>query len=382
MRAVICGAGVAGLTLATQLGRAGWEVVLLESESGPATGGYLIDLSGEGLLAASRMGLTATVRETAQPVSRVCWVDEKGETLASIDIGTADSSRDAGAVKMLRGDLERALLQNLPPSVDLRFGFDVAEVRTPRGQVDVKLRPGGQLTADLLIGADGIHSHIRDLVFGDGGVWTRPLGYDTAAFVFDDPNLRRRLAGTLTVFSVLGRQIVLCPLRGGKISATLIHRSKSMLPPSDPRAHLRRVYADLGWCVPALLDHASRATDLRYEQAVQIKLPAWHRGRIGLLGDACHAFSLLPGQGSSIAMAEAFRLALDLMQAPSVDIALGWYQIHLADEMARRRASTRRAAQWLIPGSRTELAFRNAVLRTASFTGVQRLLGSAVGGIA
>jgi 2-polyprenyl-6-methoxyphenol hydroxylase-like FAD-dependent oxidoreductase len=382
MRAVICGAGVAGLTLATQLGRAGWDVVVLDRECGPATGGYLVDLSGEGLLAAQRLGLMSAVRETAQPVSRVCWVNGTGETIASIDIDTADPSRGASGLKLLRGDLEQALLQSLSPSVDLRFGFDVAEVRTPPGQVELTLRPGGRLTADLLIGADGVHSHIRDLVFGDGGVWSRPLGYDTAAFVFEDMNLRRRLAGTLTVFSVLGRQIVLCPLRGGKISATMIHRSKSMLPPRDPRDHLRRVYEDLEWCVPALLDHASRATDLRYEQAVQIKLPMWHRGRIGLLGDACHAFSLLPGQGSSVAMAEAFRLALDLMQAPSVDIALGWYQIHLADQMARRRASTRRAAQWLIPSSRTELAFRNAVLRTASLPGVQRLLGPAVGGLA
>jgi 2-polyprenyl-6-methoxyphenol hydroxylase-like FAD-dependent oxidoreductase len=63
MRAVICGAGVAGLTLASQLGRAGWEVVILERESGPADGGYLVDLVGEGLRAAKRMGLFRVLRE-------------------------------------------------------------------------------------------------------------------------------------------------------------------------------------------------------------------------------------------------------------------------------------------------------------------------------
>jgi 2-polyprenyl-6-methoxyphenol hydroxylase-like FAD-dependent oxidoreductase len=382
MRAVICGAGVAGLTLASELGRAGWKVVLLDRESGPADGGYLVDLTGEGLLAAQRMFLLPALRDTAQPVSRVCWVDGTGKIIANVGIEGAGSSRGIGALKILRGDLERVLLQNLPPSVDLRFGFDVAEMRTPPGRVELTLRPGGRLTADLLIGADGVHSHIRDLVFGDGGLWSRTLGYDTAAFVFEDRDVRRGLAGTLTVFSVPGRHIVLCPLRGGKIAATLIHRSASMMPPDAPRDHLQRVYAGQEWCVPALLNHVSRATDLRYEQAVQIKLPVWHRGRIGLLGDACHAYSLLPGQGSSIAMAAAFRLAQDLIQAPSVDIALGWYQIHLAGEMARRRAFTRRAAQWLIPASRTELAFRTAVLRIASLPGVQRLLGPAVGGIA
>jgi 2-polyprenyl-6-methoxyphenol hydroxylase-like FAD-dependent oxidoreductase len=382
MRAVICGAGVAGLTLASQLGRAGWEVVLLECESGSADGCYPVDVAGDGLLAAQRMFLLPALREIAQPISRVCWVEETGRVIANVDVDTDDSAGGVRALKVLRSDLERALLQSLPPSVDIRFGFDVAEVRTPPGRVELTLRPGGQLTADLLIGADGIHSHIRDLVFGDGGLWSRNLGYDSAVFVFEDMEIRRRLAGMLTVFSVPGRHIVLCPLRGGRIAATLIHRSASMTPPTDPRAHLQRVYADLKWCVPALLNHAKKAIDLRYEQAIQIKLPMWHRGRIGLLGDACHAYSLLPGQGASVAMAAAFRLAQDLVQAPSVDIALGWYQIHLASEMARRRAFTRRTAQWLIPASRTELAFRNALLRVASLPGVQRLLGPAVGGIA
>jgi 2-polyprenyl-6-methoxyphenol hydroxylase-like FAD-dependent oxidoreductase len=194
--------------------------------------------------------------------------------------------------------------------------------------------------------------------------------------------VRRRLGGRLTVLSVPERHIILCPLRSGKIAATLIHRSTGVTPPSDPREHLRRVYGDLEWCIPAVLAHARKSIDLRYEQAAQIKLPAWHRGRIGLLGDACHAYSLLPGQGSSIAMAAAFRLSQDILQAPSVDIALGWYQIHLAGEMARRRACARRAAEWLVPASRSRLAFRNAMLRTASLPGVKGLLGSAVGGIA
>jgi 2-polyprenyl-6-methoxyphenol hydroxylase-like FAD-dependent oxidoreductase len=376
VRAVICGAGVAGLSLATQLARAGWEVVLLERDAGPSDGGYLVDIAGEGLQAADRMGLMHVLRERAEHVPRVCWVDGTGNTIANVE------SDGAGALKMLRGDLEQALLENLPPSVDLRFGFDVNEVRTPQGRVEITLRPGGKLTADLLIGADGIHSHIRDLVFGDGGTWSRTLGYDTAALVFEDADVRRHLGGTLTVLSVPERHIILCPLRSGKIAATLIHRSTAMTPPSDPKDHMRRVYGDLEWCIPAVLAHARKATDLRYEQAVQIKLPAWHRGRIGLLGDACHAYSLLPGQGSSIAMAAAYRLSQDILQAPSVDIALGWYQIHLAGEMARRRACTRRAAEWLMPASRSRLAFRNAMLRTASLPGVQRLLGSAAGGVA
>jgi 2-polyprenyl-6-methoxyphenol hydroxylase-like FAD-dependent oxidoreductase len=382
MRAVICGAGVAGLTLATQLARAGWAVVLLERDAGPSDGGYLVDITGEGLAAAERMGLISVLRERAEQISSVRWVDGCGNTIANVDVDADGSTEGSSALKMLRGDLEQALLESLPSSVDVRFGFDVKEVRTPAGCVEIVLRPGGTLTADLLIGADGIHSRIRDMVFGDGGLWSRTLGYDTAAFVFEDEDVRRHLNGTLTVLSAPGRHVILCPLRRGKIAATLITRTALQTLPRDAKAYLQCVYADLEWCIPAVLAHARKANDLRYEQARQIKLPAWHRGRIGLLGDACHAYSLLPGQGSSIAMAAALRLSQDLIQAPSVDIALGWYQIHLAEGMARRRACTRRAAEWLVPASRSRLAVRNALLRTASLPGVHRVLGSAVGGIA
>src|SRR3954462_15333257 len=126
MRAVICGAGVAGLTLAAQLGRAGWDVVLLDPGTGPVNGDYLIDLGSEGLAAADQMGVLPAVREGAQPVSRICWVYEAGSVVANVNVDTDESSKGIGTLKMLRGDLECALLQNLPRSVDLRFGFDVA----------------------------------------------------------------------------------------------------------------------------------------------------------------------------------------------------------------------------------------------------------------
>src|ERR1041384_6415177 len=129
MRAVICGAGVAGLTLASQLARASWEVVVLARESGPADGGYLVDIAGEALRAAEEIGLTGLLRERAERVSRVCWVDGAGNTIANVDV---DSSPEGdGALKILRGALEQALLENLPRSVDLRFGFEVREIRTP-----------------------------------------------------------------------------------------------------------------------------------------------------------------------------------------------------------------------------------------------------------
>src|SRR5262249_37442877 len=176
--------------------------------------------------------------------------------------------------------------------------------------------------------------------------------------------------------------IVICPLSSGKIAVTLIHRSTSAVPPADPVARLRSVYGNLKWCIPSLLDHASRAAELQYEQTTQIKLPTWYRGRIGLLGDACHAHSLLPGQGTSFTLAASAWLGTELIRAPSIDVALSCYQVRLMNEMAKRRASTRRTMQWLVPSNRADLTVRNGLLRLSRLPGVSRLLRPVSSGMA
>lgn len=381
MKAVICGAGVAGLTLAAQLGRGGWDVVVLERECGPASGGYLVDISGNGLVAADRLGLLPRLKEVGQLVSTVRWVNERGRQIVDVDLGKQPRPYVRGW-KILRGDLERILLESLPPNVEVRFGFDVSEIRTPPDRVEIGVRPSGHLAADVLVGADGVHSRIRDLVFGDGGLWSCALGFDTAAFSFRDEKIEAMLEGRYTVLSAPGRHVVVCPLRSGRIAAMFVHRSLGLTPPPDPLRTLQDMYTSMKWCVPRLLRHARAAQELRYEPAMQVNLTSWHRGRIGLLGDACHAYSLLPGQSASVALASATWLGTEMLRAPSVDVAFSWYQSRLSADIANRRARTRRAAQWLVPSNSRDLALRNGLLRLSGIPGINRLVRSVVGGMA
>jgi 2-polyprenyl-6-methoxyphenol hydroxylase-like FAD-dependent oxidoreductase len=381
MKAIICGAGVAGLTLAAQLGRGGWQVTVLERECGPAGSGYLVDVAGKGLAAAERLGLLPRLQEAGKLVDRVRWVDERGRQIANVDLQGPSRSYTRGW-KILRDDLERILLESLPSNVEVRFGFDVAAIRTPAERVEVSLRPAGQIHADVLVGADGVHSRIRDLVFGDGGLWSCALGYDTAAFAFRDEKIETLLEGRFTVLSAPGRHIVLCPLREGRIAAMFVHRSSGLSPPAHPLATLLELYGPLKWCVPKLLRHARAADEVRYEPAMQVNVAAWHRGRIGLLGDACHAYSLVPGQGASVALASASWLGTEMVRAPSVETAFSWYQSRMSTDIASRQTQTRRAAQWLVPANGRDLALRNGMLRLASLPGINRLVRSVVSGMA
>jgi len=380
MRAVICGAGAAGLTLACQLARYGYQVLVIERADHPRGGGFLVDLEAEGLASAERLGLLPRLRTVGEQISAVRWVDRYGNRVAELNVlarrGCEESSQP---IKLLRADLEKALLESLPREVDVCFGDDIVEVRTPPGHVEITLRSGRRINADLLVGADGVHSHVRDLVFGDGSVWSRHLGYDAAACVFEDSGLRELVQGRVTIVSAPRRQIELCRLRSGRIAANFVFDTAHLTSPGSPRERLQQVYGDLRGCVPRILDNTVRADDLRYEQAVQIKMPTWHRGRVGLLGDACHAFAMLPGQGSSLAIAGAYCLGREIAHSKSVKNAFAWYQDRWMGEVAHRRVAARRGVQWLVPSTEAKLALRNAFLKMASQRSLRRLMRPLLG---
>jgi len=374
MRAVICGAGVTGLTLAAQLGRSGWEVVILVPATRSQGGGFLVKLCGQGLDAANQLGLLPYLEQQQEPITGLHWLDRFGRTVARTRARQAAHPGSRG-LTVLRRDLEQGLLDQLPTNVAVRYGCSVAALRTPRSAVQVVLDTGEILTADLLIGADGVHSHIRDLAFGDGTLWSRALGYDRTAFVFKDAAVREQLAGKLTTLSVPGRHVALCPLRRNRVAAVLIHRTTRVARRGGSACdRLEQVFGDLQWCVPRVLRHACSSEDLHYEQAEQLRMPAWHRGRIALLGEACHAFSLWPGQGTSIALAAAHLLGRQIVRNRSIDAAFNWYEEHLMGAIAEQRAVARRAAGWLLPGTSAELAIRNGALRLAVLPGVDRFV--------
>jgi hypothetical protein len=164
----------------------------------------------------------------------------------------------------------------------------------------VDLDDGSILRADLLIGADGIHSRVRELALDPESRFLRYLGYHTAAYSFTDPGLHRRLGNEIRLLTVPGRQAGLYPLRDGQIGAFYVHTAAQPALPGDPRAALARVYADLGWVVPAALARyqARVAPMAKLEQAAGRRTAGWvipaTRGRIAARDAALH-LAALPG---------------------------------------------------------------------------------------
>ena len=119
----------------------------------------------------------------------------------------------------MRGDLVRVLFEELPNSVALRFGQEISRLDAREDRVDVTLTGGERETADLLVGAEGVHSTLRARLFGDENSFLRTLGFDTAAFVFYDPALAQALATKSDCLRYPVVRSVFYPVPGGGIAS-------------------------------------------------------------------------------------------------------------------------------------------------------------------
>ena len=202
MKAIICGAGIAGLTMAWWLRRDGWDVTLLEKTEKLRGEGYMIDFFGSGWDVAERMGLVPQLQELRYPVQEVCWMDRRARTRAVLDVRLIGNILRGKYVTIARGDLERMLFDALPKTIEMKFGTSIDAISVGESGVEVRLTSGSIANADILVGADGIHSQVREKIFGPEARFFRFLGYHTAAFVFDDPEGANALGNEFKLMTV------------------------------------------------------------------------------------------------------------------------------------------------------------------------------------
>jgi 2-polyprenyl-6-methoxyphenol hydroxylase-like FAD-dependent oxidoreductase len=216
MKAVICGAGIAGLSLAQRLTTIGWDVVIIEKSPGPREQGYMMDFFGLGYDAAQSMGLLPRLRELSYRIEEVRYVDESGRRRAGLNYVRFERAVNGRLLSIMRPDLELALRERVVDKVDLRYGCGIAYLENSTGGVQVTLTEGTVIGADLLIGADGIHSTVRRTVFGEEQ-FLRYLGFHTAAYIFDDPQIYDSMHNRFCLTDTAARQMGFYGLRDGKV---------------------------------------------------------------------------------------------------------------------------------------------------------------------
>jgi 2-polyprenyl-6-methoxyphenol hydroxylase-like FAD-dependent oxidoreductase len=303
---LISGAGVAGITLAYWLRRNGFTPTVVERARFIRDGGYKIDIRGAALPVVERMGLLDQIRDRATGVRQGSFVDHRGRVVASMD-GDAFGGRDHDDAEILRGDL-LTLLYEATEGVEYLWGDSIADLRQTADDVEVAFAGGARRRFDLVVGADGVHSVTRQLVFGPGHV--RDLGHRVAVAAV--PNHLGLDREELT-YSSPGRTVIVYSTAQDTAAKAMFLVADDQPVPSDARQYLADRFADEGWEVPTLLSHVG--SDVYLDSVCQVHMERWSNHRVGLLGDAAYCASVASGQGTSLALVGAYVLAGELAAA-------------------------------------------------------------------
>jgi 2-polyprenyl-6-methoxyphenol hydroxylase-like FAD-dependent oxidoreductase len=363
--ALISGIGIAGPALAFWMLRAGIVPTLIEKAPRLRTGGYVVDFWGVGYDIAERMGILPDILRAGYHVRELRFVDRQGAAVGGFDTQVLRDATGGRFISLPRSELSAALYRAVETEVETILGDSISRIEERRDGVLVRFEHGPPRRFDLVIGADGLHSRVRELVFGPEFMFEESLGYDVAAFEVE--SYRPRDEDVYVAYSLPGRQIGRFAMRDDRTLFLLVltHTANSPEVPADAasvKAHLHARFANAGWESADILAAMDRCPQIYFDRVSQIHLDCWSVGPIALVGDAAVAPSLLAGQGCALAIIAAYVLAGELARG-NVDDALARYERRLRPFLLSKQGAARRFAQSFAPRTRFGIFARNQITK-------------------
>ncbi|HEY2674090.1 MAG TPA: FAD-dependent monooxygenase [Rugosimonospora sp.] len=316
--ALISGAGIAGTALAYWLHRHGFAVTTVERAPGLRPGGQAIDVRGAALDVVERMGILPEVRDLRTRMRGMSVLDGDGNEIMRSTEATFSSGRlDSPDVEILREDLNRLAYEQTREHVEYLFDDSITAIAQDADGARVEFERGASRTFDLVLGADGLHSTVRRLVFGPETDFLHPMNTYLAIFGMDNilglDNwqlwMRDGHAG-YAIYPVHDNTEIRVTLGFGGEPVEYDHRDTAQ----QKRIVTERL-AGMGWETPRLLRGMADAPDFYFDEMAQVTMDRWWSGRVALLGDAAYCPSPLSGQGTSVALVAAYVLAQELARA-------------------------------------------------------------------
>lgn len=381
---LISGAGIAGPSLAYWLRRYGYAVTVVERAATPRHSGAAVDFRGDQLALLSHMGVLADVRANQTGMGEQVIVDAEGRRVSCLP-----SAVFSGEVEIDRGDLARILYEHslhehsvdtaAAAAVEYVFGDHLTALTQRSDAVEVEFSRGGTREFDLVIGADGLHSAVRRLAFGQESRFRTDLGYHMASFTV--PNTFG-IDHSGLIYNEPGRYVSVSSARKQtEAIVSLVFRTDPIeYDRRDVDAQRRIVaehFAGVGWRMPELLTALAEAPDVYFDSLSQIRLDSWSTGRVALLGDA--AWCAGPGgNGTGHAMLGAYTLAGELAAAGGDHrVAFERYEQAMRPAIEKSQKFAAGAGQFLAPDTERRIRRRNRTFRFLSsrvMSGVLRRL--------
>lgn len=382
---LISGAGIAGPTLAYWLHRSGFNVTVVERAHAPRSGGQAVDIRGTARQVAERMGIVAEVRKAHTGAHGMAFVDRRGRRVATLSTEVyGDSGGPIAEMAIRRTDLARILYEATRDDVDYVFGDSITAVEQDDDGVRVEFETGGTRRFDLLVGADGVHSQVRRLVFGPPERYLRDLGCCIALFTTTtavDLDGWQLMYTTPAGDGRPGRTAGLGPqptpgtvLAGFFLRSPVLEYDRRDI--DEQKRIVVRAFEGDAWETSRILSTIWDSPDFYFDRVSQVHVDTWSRHRTALLGDAAYCASPMSGIGTSLALVGAYILAGELAAAEGDPRrAFPAYQRKMHEFAGQAQQFARNAGDGgLMPDSQTQLWLRNLSVRMMPFL-PRRLIG-------
>ncbi|WP_220207881.1 FAD-dependent monooxygenase [Reticulibacter mediterranei] len=359
---LISGASIGGPALAYWLARYGFHPTVVEQAPALREGGYAIDIRGAARLVSERMGIMEAVREATTKARGMSYVNSANKVQANMTVDQLGGEGIVSEFEILRGDLSHILYAVTKDTTEYIFNDSITSLVQNEDGVRVTFRRSEPRTFDLVIGADGLHSNVRALTFGDESQFIRHLGYYVSIFTAAN---HMHLDHWQLVYNMPGKLAGIYSSRQNSEAKAMFYFTSPPLSydrhnSQEQKEIVAKMFAGEGWEIPQLLKAMQDAPDFYFDSISLIQMPCWSKGRVSLVGDAGYCPSPLSGQGTNLALVGAYVLAGELKEASGdYRTAFARYEEVMREYVERNQKAAQEGGQWFVAPTRLMIWLRN-----------------------
>lgn len=313
---LISGASIASLSTAWWLNHIGYRVTVVEMAAAPRTAGGAVDLVGDAISIAKRMGLYAQFKAHQLGMDRIDFKNTDDVTEGSLMLnGEPEEQLADDEIEIERDKFVEVVMGDLGDKVTFIFNDSVSALAEQDSGIAVTFRSGTVGNFDLVIGADGSHSNIRRLWFGPESDYAVFLEAYFSISIVPGLLVPQR---TAELYRMPYRSVMLNAYNN-KTDIIFTYVAHEEVPydyrdVAQQRQMIQDQFSGKGWRISELLEQVEQSGNFYFDKFCQIKMPAWSKGRVALVGDAAYCASPAAGQGASLSMCGAAALADALLK--------------------------------------------------------------------
>lgn len=361
-KVLISGASLAGLSSAYWMRQLGYDVTVVEIAPRVRTGGTAVNICGNTIDIVKRMGIFEQIRANRLHLRRWDFKNADGQTARSMVLRAEGEPMPDDDYEIERDVLMNILLDAVRTDCEIVFGDSIVALDESEG-VDVIFNNGRRGVYDLVLGCDGTHSRVRKIWFGEEKQYIHYLQQYFSISIVDKLLIER---DTAQMFNVPGKVVMLNAYKNKTdIIFGFVSEDEIAYDYRD-EAQQRRMIADqfrgVGWRAAEMLREIEGANNFYFDKLCQVRMPAWSRGRVALVGDAAYCPSPASGRGGSLAIDGAAAFG-EAMRSAEGDYPLAFRQY---DELFRpfineiQADAVRVGLEVLVPRTEEEIRERNA----------------------